>query len=132
MKTRSNVDNLGGNGLGVSSVLFTPVSLSTVEAALRMEFPDAKITILTSGHSGAKTIQLRSDGADFESYPDSSEGTGIGSDYLFNGTIDGEPDAVVTKAQSLFARLMDAGMTVQYEVYDSTGNALVEQQQTRR
>jgi alkanesulfonate monooxygenase SsuD/methylene tetrahydromethanopterin reductase-like flavin-dependent oxidoreductase (luciferase family) len=132
MKTEEDNETFDDKTNVVSSVLFAPVSLSKVEEALKKQFPEAKVSIYTSGYNGAMTIHLQSDDADFEGYPDSTEGSGSDSDYLFNGSIEGEPDAVVAKAQSLFARLMDAGMTVQYEVYDSTGNVLVEQQQTRR
>jgi hypothetical protein len=114
----------------VLSVLFAPVSLSIVEDALKKEFPESKVTIYTSGYNGAKTIHLRSEDADFEGYPESTEGSGGDWDYLLNGSIGGGPDAAVAKAQRLFAQLLDSGMTVQFEVYDSTGTALFEQKST--
>lgn len=132
MKTNADAENLGDHANDVSSVLFAPVSLPVVEVALKTEFPDAKVTIYTSGYSGAKTIHLRSGNADFEGYPESTGGTGSDSDYLFNGAISGSPDAAVAKAQRLFSHLTDSAMIVQYEVYDSTGTALFEQKPTRR
>lgn len=116
----------------VFSVLSAPVKLAAVETALKAAFPDAKVYIYTSGYNGAKTIHLRSDDADFEGYPDSTDGTGEDSDYLFNGAIDGDSDAAVAKARSIFTRLTDAGMTVQYEVYDPAGKTLIEQKPTQR
>jgi len=117
---------------GVFSVLSAPVKLAVVEAALKEEFPDAEVSVYTSGYNGAKTIHLRSDSADFEGYPDSTDGTGEDSDYLFSGAINGESDVAVVKAQNFFSRLASAGMTVQYEVYDPAGKTLIEQKPTER
>ena len=116
----------------ISSVLSAPVNLEAVESALKEEFPEDKVYIYTSGYNSARTVHLQGDDADFEGYPDSADGTGEDSDYLFNGMIAGEPNAVVLKAKSIFTRLMNAGMTVQYEIYVYTGNTLVEQKPTRR
>ena len=116
----------------ISSVLFAPVSLEVVKSALKEEFPEEKVYIYTSGYNGARTVHLRGDEVDFEGYPDSTDGSGEDSDYLLNGMIAGEADAAALKAQSIFTRLMDSGMTVQFEVYDSVGNRLVEQKPTRR
>lgn len=127
MKSNSNsLENI------VFSVLSAPVKLAAVVMALRAEFPDANVYIYRSGYNGAKTIHLHSDDAELEGYPDSTEGTGENSDYLFNGAIDGDSDAVVAKVQSIFTRLTDAGMTVQYEVYAPASNTLIEQKPTQR
>ncbi len=130
MKTDDDIATISDKTYDVSSVLFAPVSLSKVEEALKIVFPGAKLSIYPSGYNGTKTIHLWSDDADFEGYPDSVEGTGSDSDYLFNGSIGGQTDMVVAKIQNLFDQLTNTGMTVQYEVYDSIGNVLVERLQS--
>ncbi len=116
----------------IFSVLSAPVKLIPVETALKAEFPNANIRIYTSGYNGAKTTHLAGVGADVEGYPQSTDGNGEDSDYFLNGAIYGESAAAVAKAQSMFARIADAGMTVQFEVYDPDGNTLIEQKPTRR
>lgn len=116
----------------ISSVLFATFSLFSVKQILEQEFPSSKVSIYTSGYNGAKTIHVRGDDSDFEGYPDSTDGAGTDSDYLLNGTIEATADASVAKAKSLFSRLTDAGIDVQYEVCDPNGVTLFEQKPTKR
>ena len=116
----------------VSALIFAPVKISVLEDALKEVFPEAKVSKYTSGFSGAETLHLRGDVADFEGYPDSTDGTGSDSDYLLNGMIEGDVEVAVAKAKKLFARIIEAGMKVQYEVYDPAGDTIIEQKSTGR
>ena len=115
----------------ISSVLFAPFSLPSVKQVLEEEFPAANVSIYTSGYNGAKTIHVRADDVDFEGYPDCTDGDGADSDYLFSGAIESTADASVSKVKQLFARLTEAGIEVQFEVYDPMGTTLFEQRPTR-
>lgn len=126
---KDNSDRIGE--FKISSVLFAPFSLFSVKKILEDEFPLAKVSIYTSGYNGAKTIHVRGDDCDFEGYPESSDGAGTDSDYLFNGSIESTAAASVAKAKQLFSKLIDAGIDVQYEVYDPNGTTLFEQNPTR-
>ena len=103
--TETSADEFEGDSErnNVYSVLFAPVDLSKVEDALKLEFPEAEVSIYTSGFSGSKTIRLAGNNADFDCVPDSL-GSGRNSDFLLSGRISCEIAEVVEKAKRLFIR----------------------------
>lgn len=116
-------------GNNVYSVLSGPVDLQVLKAVLEPEFPGAEIRIRTSGYDGARTIYVRSESADFEGYAGTnvSEVEKAKPDYLFNGFLAGDIEQVVLQAKQVFGRVSEAGIRVQFEVYDRSGNAAFEQ-----
>lgn len=110
----------------VFSIMTGPIDISAVEQVLKKEFPAARVSIYTSGYSGARTIHVQSDDVDFEGYPENTDGNGADSDYFFNGAIEATVEVAVAKAQQLFSSLVEAGIRVTYEVYDPHGTTLFE------
>ena len=105
----------------ISSVFFAPVNLELLRELLQQEFPNAKVYIYTSGYDGAKTLYVRSDMVDFEGYPESVE---TEPNYLFNGYLAGSDAEVVANANHIFTLIKNRGVSVQYEVYDSSGEEI--------
>ena len=100
----------------VYSVIDSPVNVELAESVLKQEFPNAKVSIYTSGYNGAKTLHVDSDDADFEGCPMSDDRN---PSYLFNGGLSGDDAKVVAKIESILRRFESAGFSMSIEAYDS-------------
>jgi len=94
--------------------LFTaPDGLQPVLRAIAQVVGGGRAYIKRSGFSGAETLYLRSESADFE-----SDHLDEGAQHVFNGSVGGSLEEVVAFVRALSESLSRSGMEHSFEVYD--------------